>query len=215
MLVIGLGNRARHGKDTAATAILEHAARSLRPVYKMSWAESLREEVNLWLNANPTWQFGNSGIKMLADGTPLPEWVQPSIGVVTSDENPYGKHSLLLQWWGTDYRRHQDTDYWIRKGEHKLNAFFQKYPNGVATAPDTRFINEVEAIERRNGITIQVTRLNPDGSLFRDPSRDPNHPSEVVLDNWNWQHKIVSKSPVLTGELAITIFEYERSLRGL
>ncbi len=212
MIVIALGNRARHGKDTAAEAIIGHARKMLYPTMKLSWAAALREEANQWLAANPAWQFGDSGIKTLADGTPLPEWVKPTPNAVSTTEDPYGKHSLLLQWWGTDYRRATNPHYWVEKGMKKISAFTK---NGVVVVPDTRFINEVDAIERWfKGISIQVTRLNQDGTPFRDPGRDPNHPSEITLDDYNWQHKIVSKSAALTAELAITIFEFERGLRG-
>ena len=220
MIVIGLGNKARHGKDTAAEAIMAHAKKMQYPVMKMSWASALREEVNEAIAAHGSvesllrcFMFSNGPSGRLQG---IPDWVTPTPDAVVDDENPFGKHSTLLQWWGTDYRRvNFGLDYWVEKGKLKLDTFGKKYPNGIVLVPDTRFPNEAATIENYyRGITIQCTRLNQDGTPFRDPQRDPLHPSETGLDNYNWQHKIVSKSAALTGELAITIFEFERGLRG-
>jgi len=59
-----------------------------------------------------------------------------------------------------------------------------KYPNWIIT--DTRFPNEAEAIKKAEGIIIRVDR----------PGVKPinNHPSEVGLDNWNFDYKIANVS---------------------
>jgi hypothetical protein len=61
-----------------------------------------------------------------------------------------------------------------------------KYPNWIIT--DTRFPNEAEAIKKANGIIIRVER----------PGVKPinNHPSEVSLDRWEFDHLIFNKGSI-------------------
>jgi hypothetical protein len=218
MIIIGLGNRARHGKDTAAEAIIAHANKILYPTLKYSWALPLREETNAFLLTDLGKHWMSGGTSHVEDGGSvyaIPDWVTPTPNAEPVSGMPFGKHSKLLQWWGTDYRRHYSGwDYWVNKGKTAIGDWGRKHPNGIVLVPDTRFNNELQAIEDVNGITIQCNRRNEDGAPFRDPARDANHPSETELDNANWQHKIVSKHAALTAEIAITIFEFERGLRG-
>ena len=120
---------------------------------------------------------------------------------------PYGKHPKLLQWWGTDYRRAQDPDYWVKRAFDSIPA-----DTDILLVPDTRFNNEAAAIKERGGHLIHVVRLNEDGTQYIATDRPANHPGEVQLDDYNWDYEIRSKSPALTGELAITIAEYIRGL---
>jgi hypothetical protein len=60
------------------------------------------------------------------------------------------------------------------------------YPNWIIT--DTRFPNEAEAIRKKHGILIRVER----------PGVKPinNHPSEVSLDKYNFDHTIINNGSV-------------------
>ena len=72
----------------------------------------------------------------------------------------------LLQWWGTEYRRSQDPDYWVRR----LTLGWGKW-----TVSDVRFENEVNKIRELGG---QIWRVeNP--RLRDDPGRD--HESEKAI----------------------------------
>ena len=61
-----------------------------------------------------------------------------------------------------------------------------EFPNWVIT--DTRFTNEAEAIRKKDGILIRVER----------PGVKPvnNHPSEVSLDKYNFDHTIINNGSV-------------------
>jgi len=61
-----------------------------------------------------------------------------------------------------------------------------RLPNWVIT--DTRFPNEAQAIKDKGGIIIRVER----------PGVSPinNHPSEVGLDNWKFDYKVVNNSDI-------------------
>src|SRR5260221_293405 len=100
MLILGLGNRARHGKDSFAAAVTTYfanlnaaAARhglKHKPVViqHIAFADALYREVNDWLFRNPAWAkaspegrwFVPDEKNIAPDGTNifyLPEWVQP------------------------------------------------------------------------------------------------------------------------------------------
>lgn len=208
-IVLGFGNKARHGKDTVASVISNFCRESGIPVKVLPFAEALRREVTEAItNTGNIRNLLNRGV-VSDDGQryiEIPSWVQPSPNPDLSDPLlPHGKHSLLLQWWGTEYRRAQDPNYWVKK----FRAETANFP-GVVIAQDARFANEVKTIKEMGGVTVNVTRLNADGTPFRDPGRDPNHPSETELDGYNWDYRLVAH----TGEIAwleyqaLNLFDY-------
>lgn len=96
----------------------------------------------------------------------------------------------ILQWWGTEYRRAQDPDYWINKAEEFIYAMTHEYGNYAELRPQAfvntsvRFPNERE----------WVHSFAPFGSvwhLHRDTAMPvASHESETPL-------------PVLEGEREI------------
>ena len=86
----------------------------------------------------------------------------------------------------------------------------------IVFSTDMRFINEAQAVKELGGYTIQVNRLNVDGTPFVDTSRDPNHPSETQLDGYNYDFKITIKTGdlVLLEDWAVTLVHYLRALKG-
>lgn len=178
-LLLGFGNKARQGKDTAAESVVNYYLGAGVPAVSMPFAGALRQETKdaieqaggiMQLLANP-----------LPDGTCIPTWVEPDPNPAISEGFPYGKHPKLLQWWGTEYRRAQDPDYWVKKVFYELKNF-----DGVVVISDVRFVNEFAAIKNNGGFTINITRVNADGSTFVAPDRDAKHISEVALDGVDW-----------------------------
>ena len=118
------------------------------------------------------------------------------------------KDPILLQKIGMA-RREQDPDYWVKKA-------FTSIPKGtnLVIFTDVRFKNEAERIKAEGGHLIEVVRLNQDGTRYYAMDRPKDHPSEIDLDDYNWDFKIVSKSAALTGELAVTTAEFIRGLES-
>ncbi len=84
----------------------------------------------------------------------------------------------ILQWWGTEYRRAQDPDYWTKAWEAALAEVTER--NVHILVDDVRFHNEVEAVQRNGGVLIRVERPGFNGAN--------NHSSENSLDDftgWN------------------------------
>jgi len=228
-LVIGFGNKARHGKDTAGEAVRDYYERHAKLFHKhgqigskiinakiYKWADALYAEANGAIaEAGGIDALREKGA-VFVDGIPfgLPKWVLEAPTLPKSGAAPYGKWGALLQWWGTDLRRVCfGENYWV----DKTVAQIKKENPDVALITDTRFPNEAQAVKDLGGYTFNVTRLNADGSLFVAPDRPANHISETALDSWAWDLKIVNSDghAALTGELAITYVEYLRGLHGI
>lgn len=74
---------------------------------------------------------------------------------------------IILQWWGTEHRRSQDTGYWVKKLFGRLSKG-QEY---VIT--DVRFKNESDAIHAAGGEVWKIER--------EDLPDTPKHVSEELV----------------------------------
>jgi hypothetical protein len=106
---------------------------------------------------------------------PLPEWVQYEENPDMTDPLcPYGKQRTLLQWWGTEFRRSVNENYWVDKLAERIA---EEKPE-IAIITDMRFPNEMRFVQKY-GEAIRVDR----------PSLPPLqgaagvHASELALAN--------------------------------
>jgi hypothetical protein len=225
-LILGIGNKARHGKDSFAAAIniyyakinataLKHSMH-MNPVVvqQLAFADALYKEVNQAIaNAGNARNLFSRG-PVSDDGKSyivLPDWVVEDPNPEVSERSPYGKHPKLLQWWGTEFRRVQDQNYWVNKFVAGINP-----KADIVIATDMRFTNEAMLIKSLGGYTVQVNRLNADGSRYVDQFRPEDHISEVQLDGYNYDYKITVKTgdlPLLE-EWAITLVSFLRGWKG-
>ncbi|KKL05679.1 hypothetical protein LCGC14_2603610 [marine sediment metagenome] len=82
-------------------------------------------------------------------------WVRDQIGDPASKE----RWRPLLQWWGTEYRRNEDPDYWIKKLLVRIDAFEDVGDRGTARSivvDDCRFPNEYKALIQRGFTFIRL-----------------------------------------------------------
>jgi hypothetical protein len=179
-MIIGIGSKARQGKDSAAEAIVQHF--SLQRNKKLLDGE--------WLEATHAKVF---------------KWADALYKVCREEYGMIGKDAPLLQKVGNDRRLEFGMDYWINQIAVEILNF-----RGIAVVADTRYINEADWIKEHHGYNIQVTRVNEDGTNYIADDRDPNFISEVQLDGYNFDAYIKSKSPELTGILAVKTVEYLR-----
>lgn len=176
-IVFGFGHRARHGKDTAAAAIKE-ARGNEYDIRIYSFARELKEEVNKnAVMADGMHNLFDPGLRVPGAGymqtngnfLALPDWVQYEPNPDMTDPLcPLGKQRTLLQWWGTEFRRAVDPDYWVNKLAERLAV---EKPE-IALITDMRFPNEKKFVEEY-GDSIKV---------FRPGLASPNaHISEEAL----------------------------------
>jgi hypothetical protein len=220
-MIIGINGYAGSGKDTVGTIIQYLKAKpentSLEdvldfPLTHQWWLEDMSTwEIKKWagklkviasmLTGINQEKFEDQEFKKTLLG---PEWG-------TVEHNPLNNipvfgdvqfNSLMsvrdfLQKLGTDALRNGLHDnVWVNalmadyKPEWTTNEGkhdpLQEFPNWIIT--DTRFPNEAKAIKDKGGIIIRVDR----------PGVAPinNHPSEIGLDDWDFDYKIANVSDV-------------------
>jgi hypothetical protein len=89
----------------------------------------------------------------------------------------------ILQWWGTEYRRAQDHDYWTKAWAAKIGDY--DLQQGQLLVDDIRFSNELTVLREQKGLIIKIERPGFDGAN--------NHSSETSLDDFSgWDGVIVN-----------------------
>lgn len=180
-ILVGFGHKLRSGKDTAVAAIIEQFGGSL-DVRRCAFADALKREVNQCIAA----YGGNVEVWLAAwraippGGHRVPDWVTPDSNPDMSDPLcPLGKHRKILQWYGTEYRRAQDPDYWVKR----LAETIEREKPQFALISDVRFKNELAWIKDSGGYTVKVSRrgFTPDAG---------DHASERDLDDAVWDFHI-------------------------
>ena len=134
-MVIGICADKQHGKDTVAELLMAMAVENGVKAVCRSMADPLKEEIA--------------------------ECFAPRMGV-TKEElirqmNTTGEKErwrLIMQWWGTEYRRVEDPYYWVKKMHVWMNANAWS----LLLLPDTRFLNEINLVLDNGGYMIRVNR---------------------------------------------------------
>lgn len=194
-IVMGIGHRARYGKDTVANMIKEERGKEYN-IAISPFAAALKQEVNEnALKAGGMRRLfgeknGGSGGDpyeyMRADGAfvELPPWVQYDPDPPMDDPLcPLGKQRTLLQWWGSEFRRAIDPNYWVDKNA----KFISESGAEIVLVPDMRFLNELDFCQEY-GETIKVHRPNFDNGVG-------DHISETALaylDDEDWSAVILN-----------------------
>lgn len=119
----------------------------------------------------------------------------------------------FLQFWGTDVRRKQDTEYWVLIAESMINKKIQEGFTVIVT--DARFENELELINKIGGVTIclsssETTRVKR--IIERDnlkPSRESlDHASEQGWKNFHDYSLVINNDNQSEKETIEEIIEY-------
>ena len=214
--IIGIGSKARQGKDTIANFIKEMR----NNVYIIHWADDLYEEVRnasnnvvldfkyplvvqhydlYFLLNNPTIGqylcFSRKEVPYLHD-----IFFKRKISVYDSMKE---KDSEMLQFWGTNFRRKMNSNYWVERTGLKIQNIINthlmsplKDEDLYICIADTRFQNEYEYIKHcttdnfklfnknTKHLFVKVVRALPQtGKQYIDAGRDSEHPSECELDD--------------------------------
>lgn len=106
-------------------------------------------------------------------------WVKP-----TSPEVRW-----ILQQYGTNFRRDQDPDYWVKKSSEKALSLQER--GKIPVYADVRFPNEAHMIQSSGGVLVRVVaptslRQSRLGEL------PPEHASETALDSYEIDWEIPS-----------------------
>ena len=111
----------------------------------------------------------------------------------------------LLQWWGTEYRRAQDPDYWTKAWGRKVEQY--DLSRSHVLVDDVRFLNELTVIRAHGGLIIKIERP---GFLGAN-----NHSSETSLDGFTaWDTIVVNDGTLEEFKTKIGLLIDLLSLRG-
>lgn len=183
-LLIGFGNRARQGKDTAVATIIEHFG-SKYDIRRYAFGDELKREVNELDQFEWCMRFG-----IPYDSNP--DMTDPMC------QTKHGKQRALLQWYGTEYRRAKQPFYWVNKVKQRIE---QDQPQ-VALISDVRFLNEYFFLVANKGCTVRVVRTGYDA----DPLMTA-HISERELDKVQFNYEVHAEDLYELKRSAIEVFE--------
>lgn len=213
MKVVGLVGRKRSGKDTAAE-IFES-----RGWYRTSFAKALYAEV--------AEAFGVSVEQLQEHEHKEVPWVplasckdiefvelakalarvsildhEDRQGIFTEDLVDIRlSPRRILQWWGTEYRRKDDTFYWVRKLSEELASV----KPGRVVISDIRETHEAAYVKRQDsGILVKVIR--PDLHVDKGTG---THTSETGVDSINTDYEILNFSTLESFKSSVEAFEAE------
>jgi hypothetical protein len=214
-VLFGIGHKCRQGKDVMGAYLSEnygfhvtHFADALkREAERVGWDPnnantknvSAREFYTKLMN-----EYGCAPREILA----YPNEIVAQTHAYMCD-HPIADDSAttFLQWYGTEFRRAQDPDYWVARCFENILAHVSSFSfSGMRRVAicDMRFVSEYRAIQgtmRRAvtgffpiRVTFDVCRLNEDSTPFVADDRDPTHPSECQLDCIPHDFKIRARS---------------------
>ena len=203
MILVGLGYERRVGKDTVADRMVENHGFTKVPFAEALYEEThqaftVTTEPYQCSTRVTSFSCGTRGDIITRDndygcGVPalnaLKVWLDQRVTnphEVARHRGPSGrttyhfprgmvnKDGLLLQWWGTDFRRALFGDeYWLARWGEKA------FRHARVVVPDCRFLNEVDIIRDNGG---EYWRVWSDTKHATDnDNRSDEHPSEVEL----------------------------------
>jgi hypothetical protein len=141
------------GKDVVAALL------AMVGYERLAFADQVRVEVAEAIKRGEDIAEMPADIKRCFDASTVASvWAKP-----TSNEM-----RVVLQWWGTEYRRSQDADYWVKSLRNYV------FPGGKYAISDVRFDNEVALVRELGGHIWKINRDVEIGGI-------PGHISEQIV----------------------------------
>ena len=194
-MIVGIAGKAASGKTTAAHYMAAHLQGEVKIV---PMAQVLRDEVELFLRAIGSEAYvplvygcQDDKIKVFHVDTrraeaACPRWahfITEHADIQDRPDQTAVTVRRILQWWGTEYRRTDDPDYWTKAWTKKVEGF--DLENIHILIDDVRFMNELDTVRAKGGLIIKIDRPGFSGA--------GNHASETSLDAYSdWKRVIVN-----------------------
>lgn len=192
-MILGFAGKAATGKTTAAKHMAPLLDKECRIV---PMAMVLRDEVEAFLRAIGAddavplvYGCQDDKVRVFYVHQPralaqCPKWTHFIAENMEIQDRP-GQTAVtvrrILQWWGTEYRRAQDADYWTKAWGRKVEQF--DLENMHVLVDDVRFMNELNVIREHGGLIVKIERPGFDGAN--------NHASETSLDDYRHWDKVL------------------------
>jgi hypothetical protein len=174
-MILGLTGYAGSGKDYTYLLLERLYRENGRSILRKSFADSVRAEV--------------AQAVVDAIGIPMGRlygYLAPE--VLKTWAKPYTEaQRWILQAYGTEYRRAQDPEYWVKKT--LTEAVHAEMDVELVVITDVRFENEAEAIRTAGGFVAQVMAYESDRAERLGGEIPPDHASEelaFIPDGYVW-----------------------------
>lgn len=167
-MLIGLSGHMRAGKDVVADYLCR-----VHHFVRIGFADTLKREVARTLRRTLT-----EYVRIHYGFTDREQIDATITDLLYVNRDPVTR--ALLQEWGTDLRREEDPQYWVRKWQ---TAYLDSGAENVVCA-DVRFPNEARAILACHGKLWLVRRPNAEGNGHESESFcETFHGWNAVIDN--------------------------------
>lgn len=182
-ILIGICGSKQHGKDTVAELLFhELIEHKLWPV-RRAMADPLKEEVAHHLSPI----MGIEEVELLRR-------------MNTTGEKE--RFRLIMQWWGSEFRRTDDPYYWVKKMVEWLKEYTTPGDDRVIMIPDTRFTNELHLVQAQGGYLIKVVRPGFEST--------DNHSSEQEWQSFkDWNYVIINDGTLAQLKVKVTNLYHE------
>lgn len=190
-IVLALAGPKECGKDTVADLLVTHCG-----FVKLAFADALRAEVSdafaiepLYLVRRETKEHPMSSLalsKCLSSGFVGRVLINHQDQSAAVDRDAPRSPRQIMQWWGTEYRRAQDPNYWTKQTSAQISYMMRERLANRFVITDCRFDNEAAMVRQTHGGQVwQVKRPGrdvPDGSHVSETTGEAFSP-DAVIDN--------------------------------
>ena len=195
--LIGLTGPKASGKDTVADLLRTHCG-----FIKLAFADPLYAEVSnafgidmAQLQQRETKEHPMTALalcKCLADGfTARMINLHHELGQRIDLDAPRSPRQIL-QWWGTEYRRHQSQNYWVGQTSQRVAFAMKNRFSTKFVITDCRFHNEVDMVRGHYGGQVwQVKRPGcdvPEGTHTSETTGERFNPDAVISNDHDIRH---------------------------
>lgn len=187
-LVIGISGKKLVGKSTIAEMLIKRANHLPLKICNFAFGDPVKEEVSEVYKIDKELCYTQEGklseviFEMDINDPRVPK-TNDCVHFTSENsqiENNMHKTTVrrLLQWYGTEYARKKNPNYWTEKTEEKIVELFDLYD--IVIISDVRFPNEVNSI--KSFPLHYICKILPYNNY---PYFNDTHPSETALDNVN------------------------------
>ncbi len=192
--LLGFSGKLASGKDSVAAGVVRRL--KLDPVVHYSFAKPLKDEVDevLALLRQGSAEQVPAALQVNS-GSRLDEVIDSARKALQDDPTCDARTRTpdmrrVLQLWGTEIRRAQDYDYWVKRATVAVMGHVADGSHVFYT--DGRFPNEITSSQQIGFVVfrlqvdpaVQAQRLSHRDGLELDPSAQV-HPSETALDDFS------------------------------
>lgn len=164
--IVGLTGANGAGKDTVAAMLAAELQKHGHTPTVIAFADALYAEVSAAFNIIEAALRERSTKETPTAALKFSRCTDPSFLQMHADDEPFvagldtpRSPRQVLQWWGTEYRRKQQADYWVQRLLANVQALRTAGTSHIIIS-DVRFANEAQAIRQQGGQIWRVHRPN-------------------------------------------------------